>query len=370
MKICQQEVDETEAIARRDENIRFSGERFQCPKFVGRALQKPQACGPHSDDLVPARFDRVQGGGGLSAAASMTFLMGSPALVFVYLAPLPLLLVGLGLGAKAGAIAGVTGLMVAGLTGGATTAGLYGLLNALPAALVVRQALMQKPTGPAGGAQWYPVGSILGWLTVLGAGIFLTATLASHVVGGTGIEGSVSTYLDRAFTIMAPTLGESERAMVVARFTPLFPGFVVTSWLLMTAVNGALAQALLVRMGHGLRPKTALADLNLPEWMSAVLVAAAAVALFGPGEMEYIGRNLVIILAVPFFFLGLAVIHTVARRAVPLPMLLAVFYFVFYGLLLITAWAAMIVAGIGLIEQWGGGLRRRFAGPGKNRENV
>jgi len=311
------------------------------------------------------------GGGGLSAAASLTFLMGSPAaLVFVYLAPLPLLLVGLGLGAKAVTVAGITGFMVAGLTGDATTAGLYGLLNALPAALVVRQALMQKPTGPAGGAQWYPVGSILGWLTVLGAGIFLTATLASHVVGGTGIEGSVSTYLDRAFTIMAPTLGESERAMVVARFTPLFPGFVVTSWLLMTAVNGALAQALLVRMGHGLRPKTALADLNLPEWMSAVLVAAAAVALFGPGEMEYIGRNLVIILAVPFFFLGLAVIHTVARRAVPLPMLLAVFYFVFYGLLLITAWAAMIVAGIGLIEQWGGGLRRRFAGPGKNRENV
>ncbi|MCZ6608106.1 MAG: DUF2232 domain-containing protein, partial [Alphaproteobacteria bacterium] len=89
------------------------------------------------------------GGGGLSAAASMTFLMGSPvALVFVYLAPLPLLLVGLGLGAKAVAVAGVAGFMVAGLIGGATTAGLYGLLNALPAALVVRQALMQRPTGP------------------------------------------------------------------------------------------------------------------------------------------------------------------------------------------------------------------------------
>ena len=311
------------------------------------------------------------GGGGLSAAASMTFLMGSPALVFVYFAPLPLLLVGLGLGAKAGAVAGVTGLMVAGLTGGATTAGLYGLLNALPAALVVRQALLQRPTGPAGGVQWYPVGSILGWLTVLGAGIFLTAVLASHAVGEAGIEGSVSTYLDRAFTIMVPALGETERATVVAKFTPLFPGFVVTSWLVMTVVNGALAQALLARMGRGLRPRTALADLKLPEWLSSLLVAAAAVALLGPGELAYIGRNLVIILAVPFFFLGLAVIHALARRAVPLATLLAVFYFVFYVLLLITGWAAMmVVAGIGLIEQWGGGLRRRFAGPDENRENV
>ena len=311
------------------------------------------------------------GGGGLSAAASMTFLMGSPAaLVFVYLALLPLLLVGLGLGAKAGAVAGVTGFMVAGLIGGAATAGLYGLLNVLPAALVVRQALMQRPTGPAGGVQWYPVGSILGWLTVLGAGIFLTAVLASHAVGEAGIEGAVSTYLDRAFTIMAPGLGETERATVVARFTPLFPGFVVTSWLVMTVVNGALAQGLLVRMGRGLRPRTALAALKLPEWMSSLLVASAAVALLAPGELEYIGRNLVIILAVPFFFLGLAVIHALARRAVPLATLLAVFYFVFYGLLLITGWAVMMVAATGLIEQWGGGLRRRFAGPDKNRENV
>ncbi len=311
------------------------------------------------------------GGGGLSAAASMTFLMGSPAMVFVYLAPLPLLLVGLGLGAKAGAVAGVTGLMIAGLTGGATTAGLYGLLDALPAALVVRQALMQRPTGPAGSVQWYPVGSILGWLTVLGAGIFLTAVLASHAIGEAGIEGSVSTYLDRAFTIMVPALGETERATAVARFTPLFPGFVVASWLVMTAVNGALAQAVLVRMGRGLRPRTALADLKLPEWMSVLLVASAAVALLGPGELEYIGRNLVIILVVPFFFLGLAVIHALARHAVPMAILLAVFYFVFYGLLLFTGWAAMmVVAGIGLIEQWGGELRRRFTGPDKNRENV
>ncbi len=310
-------------------------------------------------------------GGGLSAAAAMAFLAGSPgALVFVYLAPLPLLLVGLGLGAKAGMVAGITGFMLAGLTGGAMAAGMYGVLNALPAALVVRQALMQRPAGPSSGVEWYPVGSILCWLTVLGAGTFLMAVLASHAVGEAGIEGAVSTYLDRAFEIMAPALDAADRVNVVAAFTPLFPGFVVTSWVVMTAVNGALAQAGLVRLGRSLRPQTALATLKLPEWMSALLVAAAAVALLAPGELEYIGRNLVVILAVPFFFLGLAVIHALARRAVPQTTLLAVFYFVFYILLLVTGWAAVIVAGVGVIEQWGGGLRRRFAGPGKNRENV
>ncbi len=314
------------------------------------------------------------GGGGLSAAAFMAFLAGSPGaltLVIVYLAPLPLLLVGLGLGAKAGTVAGVTGFMVAGLAGGAMAAGPYGLLNALPAALVVRQALLHRPAGPAGGVQWSPVGAILCWLTVLGAAIFLMAVLASHAAGEAGIEGAVSTYLDRLLEAVAPSLfGEGERANWVARLTPLFPGSVVVSWLVMTAVNGALAQALLARMGRGLRPRTALADLKLPEWMSTLLVASAAVALLGPGEVEYIGRNLVIILAAPFFFLGLAVIHALARRAVPMATLLGVFYFVFYGLLLFTTWAALTVVAIGLIEQWGGGLRRRFAGPDENRENV
>ncbi len=311
------------------------------------------------------------GGGGLSAAASMAFLAGSPgALVFVYLAPLPLLLVGLGLGAKAGTVAAITGFMVAGLTGGAMAAGLYGMLNALPAALVVRQALSQRPAGPAGSVDWYPVGSILSWLTILGAAIFLMAVLASHAAGQADIGGAISTYLDRAFEIMAPALGEGDRANVVATFTPLFPGFVVTSWVVMTAVNGAVAQAVLVRLGRNLRPQTPLAALILPEWMSTLLAASAAVALLGPGELEYIGRNLTIILAVPFFFLGLAVIHALARRALPPTTLLAVFYFVFYILLLVTGWAALMVAGVGLIEQWGGGLRRRFAGPDKNRENV
>ncbi len=315
------------------------------------------------------------GGGGLSAAAAMAFLAGSPGaltLVFVYLAPLPLLLVGLGLGAKAGTVAGITGFMVAGLAGGPMAAGMYGVFDALPAALVVRQALLQRPSGPGGGVAWYPVGSILSWLTILGAAIFLMAVLASHATGEAGIEGAVSTYLDRLLEVVAPNLfGEGERANLVARLTPLFPGSVVTSWLVMTAVNGALAQALLVRMGRGLRPQTPLADLKLPEWMSALLVASAAVALLGPGELDYIGRNLVIILAVPFFLLGLAVIHALARRAVPRTTSLVVFYFVFYILLLVTGdWAAVMVAGVGLVEQWGGGLRRRFAGPDENRENV
>ena len=58
--------------------------------------------------------------GGLSAVVSMAFLAGWPGgLLVVYLAPLPLLLAGLGGGAAAATVAGATGIMTAGLIGGA-----------------------------------------------------------------------------------------------------------------------------------------------------------------------------------------------------------------------------------------------------------
>jgi len=305
------------------------------------------------------------GGGGLSAAISLAFMAGSQAaMLLVYVAPLPLLMVGLALGAKAGVIAGISGFLVAGLLGGAPAAGLYGMVFAVPVLLVVLQSLLQRPMPSGSGVSWYPEGSILCWLALLGAAYFLMAALVSHMGGGTGLRPMVSAYLDQVFTIMLPSLGEPQRQTIIGALSPLFPGLVVMIWMVVVAVNGLIAQGLLARLGRNLRPTPAFTALTLPEWMSTVLVVGVAVALFGPGEAEYIGRNLVLILAVPFFFLGLAVVHALVRRATAPGVLLVAFYMV----LLFSGWAALVVAGIGLIEQWLG-LRWRFAGPKPGGEN-
>ena len=77
--------------------------------------------------------------------------------------------------------------------------------------------------------------------------------------------------------------------------------------------------------------------------------------------MEYTGRNLAMILAVPYFFLGLTVVHAWAHRVSFTGTALVVFYL----MLVIWGWAALIVAGIGVIEQWSG-LGRRIAGVDEN----
>ncbi|MCH7486273.1 MAG: DUF2232 domain-containing protein [Proteobacteria bacterium] len=297
------------------------------------------------------------GGGGLSAIASLAFMSGSPgALIFVYLAPLPLLTVGLGLGPLAVTVGGISGLLIAGLFGGAMTAGLFGMIHALPAWLVTRQALLQRPA-PDGGMNWYPAGFVLSSLAALGAAFFtLTALITSSGEGG--LEMAVSAYLDQVFTYMAPSLPVEERGHVVAALTSVFPGALVTSWVVMMAINGVLAQWILVRLGRNQRPSPALADLELPDWLSWILVGSAVIALLGSGAVEYIGRNTVMILAVPYFFLGLAVVHALARRVSSTGMILTAFYLI----LLVSGWAIFTVAGLGMAEHWLG-LRRRLKGP-------
>lgn len=305
------------------------------------------------------------GGGGLSAAASMAGLFGSPGgFVLAYLAPLPLLMVGLGLGPAAALVAALTGVVGVGLVGGITSAGVYGGMHAFPSWLLVRQALTRPSGQDEPGAGWYPVGSVLCWLAVVGATIAVATVWAGR--GEAGIEEAVKTVLETALSIAAPTLGEADRQTFASYLAPTFIGMTAVTWLLMMTINSVLGQALLTQRGWALRPTPRWSELTLPDWMSWLLVGAAAVAVFGSGDVEYLALNLVIIFAAPFFFLGLAVVHTLVR---PLPargFVLAAFY---VALVLFLLFVGVAVAGLGVIEQWVG-LRSRFAkaGPAQRSE--
>ncbi len=305
------------------------------------------------------------GGGGLSAAASMAGIFGSPGgFVLAYLAPLPLILVGLGLGPMAAVIAGATGFASVGLLGGITSAGVYGGMHAFPSWLLARQALTRTSNPGDASETWYPVGSVLSWLAVAGAAIAVATVLAAR--GQAGIEESVKTLLETALSMAAPTLAEADRQTVASFMAPMFIGMTAVTWLLMMTVNGVLGQGLLSRRGWAIRPTPRWSELTLPDWMSWLLVGAAAVTVFASGDVEYLAFNLVIIFAAPFFFLGLAVVHTLTRAFPARGLVLAAFYVALVLFLLVVGLA---VAALGVIEQWVG-IRARFAkgGPAQGSE--
>jgi hypothetical protein len=305
------------------------------------------------------------GAGVLGAFAATAFLSHVPgAMILVYFAGLPLFMAGLGLGPQAMVIGGAVGFLAAGLIGGGLAAGIFGITQILPAWLVVRQFLLQRPgggpgTADAGGAaaEWYPIGDILCWLTMLAAAALVAGTVAG-LSGGEGLSVLVSTNLENLLQAMAPQWEPAHRATMVEIMTPMFPGAIGVSWMIMTVVNATLAQGFLAKWGNTLRPTPAYVDLQLPQWISWPMIAAALLALMGSGEMEYTGRNLAMILAVPFFFLGLAVVHTWAKRTAYTTMVLVAFYLV----MVMSGWATLITAGIGIIELWSG-LRRYMDGP-------
>ena len=297
------------------------------------------------------------GAGVLSAVAGVAFLSRSTgALLFVYLASLPLFTAGLALGPRALVIASGVGFFAAGLLGGGFVAGVYGLMQAVPAWLMVKQLLLQRPGAAGGGIAWYPLGEALAWLTMLAAGVLVIAAVMTGS-GDRGFAGVIADNLDRILAEIAPRLEIQHRTRTVAVIAPIFPGAVGGSCMLMSVVNAALAQNLLTRMKRSLRPTPDYAALMLPQWLSWPLVGSAALALIGPSDIAYTGRNLTLVFAVPLFFVGLAVAHTLARRVAYAGILLAGFYFVLF----LSGWAMLAVAGIGMAEQWVG-LRGRFSG--------
>ncbi len=300
-------------------------------------------------------------------ASSLIFLAPASGsmlgLLLANLTHLPLFLAGLGLGAVGVAIAALTGAAVTTALADLTGVLPYVLGFALPVAIIARQALLSRPA-PDGTAAWYPVGRLLAIATGYAAVLLVAVAI---MLGGRegGIEGAVRGALGEALSTFVPNLGEAERTAAASLWAETFPAMVAGSWLLTLAINGSLAQAILARSGHGLRPSPRYAEIEAPNWVTGAIAASALVWLVADGTMGYVARSLTLIFAIPLFFQGLGVAHVVTRGWPARPFVLTVFYTL---ILFLPRWSGLAMAtGVGLIESLIG-LRRRFAGSAADEE--
>jgi hypothetical protein len=292
--------------------------------------------------------------GVVSSALFLCLLTGAPGMVlFAYFVQLPLMFAGLAMGLTASVVAVAGALLINGLIAGAVATVIYGLIQALPALIVVRQALLSRPQGEA--VEWYPPGLLLAQLTCLAAlGIGVAFFMLLDHPGG--LQGAIEEFLASALVEMGAIEADAVPSSELGPWIFLFPGLMATSWLVMIVLNAVLAQALAVRLGWNRRPSPDLTGLELPSWLWPALGAAALVALLGEHGWGFLGRSLVIVLVVPYVFLGLAVIHTLVRRwSHPSWLLAAV-----YGALVLLGWPILAVLLLGFVEDWAH-LRRRLA---------
>jgi predicted membrane protein DUF2232 len=305
---------------------------------------------------MPRQAAIAVGCGVVAALFYLSVLTGSRgAVILVYLAQFPLFLAGLSMGAGAGAIAAGAGAAVTLVLAGALSTLFFVVVDALPAALLAQRALLWR-ADEAGRLWYYPPGRLAMWLSGLGVSVIVAAALWFADSPG-ALPEAVQSFVGRSFGAMFEIGEDAQR-----RIADWFPGFAALSWLMMVALNGVLAQGVLARFRRSRRPSPDIAELELPRWAPAALAASVLLAVAAPGALGYVGANAAPVLALPFLFAGLAVVHALMRRfAARGPMLTA-----FYVVLIVFGWPIPLIAALGFLEQWAG-LRRRFAMPATGR---
>ena len=311
-----------------------------------------------------SRFWLLAVGGGVASVLIHSLAAVAPGgLMLANFAALPLYLVGFGMGltaaVTAGATAGATAtaaLVMLLPEGGITATGFFFFVTVLPAVVFIRQALLSRPDDQ-GQQVWYPAGHMLFTLSVMGAVLFTCVALLLSLLPD-GFQGTIRKTIGLvAGMVFAPDASDLKEQFIT-QIAAVLPGVTAAWWLVLNVINAALAQGVLVRFQRNIRPTPEIVSLELPNWfpLAAVAAAATVAGLYLPGWIGYYGGNLAIFLIVPFFFVGLAVVHAWCRNKSARTFLLILFYvmLIFFG------WLVLVVAVLGLIEQWVG-LRRRFA---------
>ena len=263
-------------------------------------------------------------------------------LLLLGLSPLPLFLCGLSAGMLTCLAAGLSGTVVVTLKMGSEPGGYYLAVAAVPAAILVWQALRARQTAD-GAKVWNAGGNLLLWL----AGLGIVGVLGMIVYFALFQQGLVA-FIHREFDLVP---------LAAAMLARIAPGLMVAIWMAIVAADGAMAEWILAQRGLALRPPIDIRQLMLPLWIGPVLmVAGLAGASLRQGTIGIVCLNCAIVLVVPFAFLGLATIHAVGRRFPGGTVLVAAAYVLLLGSPALFGWPALLIfalglAGLGSVDQ-------------------
>ncbi|MEO5339079.1 MAG: YybS family protein [Magnetococcus sp. MYC-9] len=248
---------------------------------------------------------------GLLSAGLLLLPLWFPLLTPIQAAmPLPLLLVALRCGNRAGWMAVAVLLVCAGWVGGGALFPLavFLLFASFPllAAGMLRAgwrtsqvALVAFLTGNL------VLLALLGW-AMLG-GVDMPASLAREM---DGLKEEVLTALT-ARGMGAVPLAEFRTSLdrLIALVSLLLPAMVLTSWFLIQVGNLLVARSLIGRWGERRIADEVLTEMRLPFALVWMVIAMGLLAMFGHGALRHLGINWGIFLAMPYFFQGLAIIQ-------------------------------------------------------------
>ena len=299
---------------------------------------------------------------GAGAAAALLFASVSSgswlSVVLFYLAPLPMMIAGVGWSHWAALIAALTGAVALGLVFNSVFFFSFLAAAGIPAWWLSYLAMLARPSGDGAGAagtptlEWYPPGRLVFWAALLGALVVLAA-IPNFGVTGESFHAGLSEALTRLFRMQAGTApdaplvlrGVSDPNRVINFLVEAIPPAAAVIAMITHSINLWLAGRVVKYSGRLTRPWPALAAMRLPRATAIAALAAVAVSFAG-GILGVIAGVLSASLLMAFGFVGFAVMHTVTQGMQGRAFVLGAVY----GAVLVLGWPMLALGLLGLID--------------------
>jgi hypothetical protein len=294
---------------------------------------------------------------GAGAAAALLFAsVSSGALLSIplfYLAPLPILIAGLGWSHWSALIAAISAAAALGIAFGPLFLFFFIVLVGLPAWWLGYLAMLARPAGNGTAAlEWYPPGRLVVWAAILGALVVIVAIPALGV-DSDSFHTALRHMLAQILRVESDTPANAPLAIpgvtnadrLIDFLVSAIPPAAAVVGTLTNIVNLWLAAAVVKFSGRLNRPWPALSAMTFPRPLIAAL--AAAMVLSFVGSLIGIAAGVVSAsLLMAYGILGFAVLHAITRGMASRIFLLAGVY----TAVLVLGWPVLALCLLGLIE--------------------
>ena len=314
---------------------------------------------------------------GLGAGAAAALLFASVtsgswlSIILFYLAPLPIMIAGIGWSHWAALIAALTGALALGLVFG--TVFLFAFLAGagIPAWWLGYLAMLARPVGGGGGLnggasavalEWYPPGRLVAWAAVLAALIVMVA-IPNFGTDGESFRAGLRSALTRMLQIETGTAagaplnvpGVSNADRLIAVLVAAIPLAAAVLATITNVFNLWLAARIVKFSGLLKRPWPQLSAMTFPRALVAALALAMGLS-FLDGLVGIVAGVLSASLLMAYGLLGFAVLHAITLGINSRSFVLGGIY----AAVIVFGWPVLALCLLGLIET-AFDLRARFA---------
>jgi hypothetical protein len=280
----------------------------------------------------------------LSSALFLVIYATGLGFIFMFTPTLPIFYVGLHHGVLTAARASLIAAALTFLGISLSSAVIFAILLGLPACYMTRYAL-KHTVSAQGTIRWYPIGMIIVNLSFY-AVLFIGLMTAYYHSAPGGLQALIAQHVSGSIKELQAEYGEAMGLIAREWAFLIFP---VTIWLWALCLYGHawIATRMLQKAGKAKRPDFAVTPFYMPGWVLYLLGVSALASLIGSDSMKFFGKSSLIVLMLPYFFQGMALMHANSlnwpnRRF---------FLFIVYFLIIAQVWPALGLSALGIWEQ-------------------